>query len=402
MASPSLVRHIGSIFAGGSAAGLSDRQLLERFLACRDEGGEAAFAALVARHGPMVLGVCRQLLGDRQHAEDAFQAVFLVLARKARSLREPELLGNWLYGVAVRTASKARGRLARRRRTEEEGALARPEARPAAQAAQVIDREQAEALHREIDRLPGAFRAPVVLCYFEGLTLDEAAHRLRWPAGTLRSRLARAREKLRRGLTRRGFALSTTALGAARGHRSVSASISPLLCDSTTRAALLFAARPAASGALSAPAAALAQEVLRTMLLHKLKATALALLLFATLATGVGYLSHAFSGVAGIWVGEPPGELPFNPARTEPRPTALHILESCKMKAGFNMEVRIPTRRSHRDYSVPCDWTCESTEEAAYRRQARTTHPSSYPATHSQATFSRGLPVIGFASPTGC
>ena len=120
VASTSLVRQLGSLFEGGSAAGLSDRQLLERFAAARDE---AAFAALVARHGPMVLGVCRQLLGDHQHAEDAFQAVFLVLARRARSIREPELLGNWLYGVALRTARTARTRLARRRRNEEEGAL---------------------------------------------------------------------------------------------------------------------------------------------------------------------------------------------------------------------------------------------------------------------------------------
>ena len=104
MTSTSLVRQLGALFEGGSAAGLSDRQLIERFVAGHDQAGEAAFAALVARHGPMVLGVCRQLLGDHQHAEDAFQAVFLVLARKARSLREPELLGNWLYGVALRTA----------------------------------------------------------------------------------------------------------------------------------------------------------------------------------------------------------------------------------------------------------------------------------------------------------
>ena len=123
VASTSLARQLGSLFEGGSAAGLSDRQLLERFTAGREPADEAAFAALVARHGPMVLGVCRQLLGDHQHAEDAFQAVFLVLARKARSIRDPDLLGNWLYGVALRTARKARGRLARRRQTEEDGAV---------------------------------------------------------------------------------------------------------------------------------------------------------------------------------------------------------------------------------------------------------------------------------------
>src|SRR5580693_6815315 len=119
----SVVRQFQSLFEGGSVAGLTDRQLIERFVDRRDHAAEDAFAALVTRHGPMVMGVCRQLLGDRHHAEDAFQAVFLVLARKARSLREPELLGNWLYGVALRTARKARCRLARRRETEEYGSM---------------------------------------------------------------------------------------------------------------------------------------------------------------------------------------------------------------------------------------------------------------------------------------
>ena len=119
MTSASLARQLGSLFEDGSLAGLSDRQLIERFLARRDDSAEAAFAALVARHGPMVLGVCRQLLGDHHHAEDAFQAAFLVLARKARSLRDPDRLATWMYGVALRTARKARTRLARRRRHEE-------------------------------------------------------------------------------------------------------------------------------------------------------------------------------------------------------------------------------------------------------------------------------------------
>ncbi len=293
VALPSLVRQFGLLYEGGCAAGLSDRQLLERFTTRSEPADEAAFAAIVARHGPMVLGICRQLLGDHHHAEDAFQAVFLVLTRRARSIRDPDLLGTWLYGVALRTARKARRGIARRRRTEEQGAMRQSAAGPGLRADRsMIEREQAEALHLEIDRLPGAFRAPVVLCYFEGLTLDEAAQRLRWPAGTLRSRLARAREKLRRGLWRRGFALSATALVAAVGHRSVAASISPLLCDSTTQAAIHFAARHAARGALSAPAAALAQEVLRTMLLHKLKLAALSLMFLAVFASGAGFLTR--------------------------------------------------------------------------------------------------------------
>jgi RNA polymerase sigma factor (sigma-70 family) len=296
VASPTLVRQLGSLFAVGSAAGLSDRELLERFATRRDEGGEAAFAALVARHGSMVLGVCRQLLGNGHDAEDAFQAVFLVLADKARSLREPELLGNWLYGVALRTARRARARLDRRRQIEERGASRRQEARPAVQAEQTIEQEQAEALHREIDRLPRAFRLPVVLCYFEGLSPDEAARRLKWPSGTLRSRLVRARDKLRRGLTRRGFALSSTALAGMLAPRSASASVSSLLCETTTRAAIAFAARHAAAGgALSASAAAQAQEVLRNMFVNKVRSVSLTVLALAAIATGAGFLTRSLA-----------------------------------------------------------------------------------------------------------
>ncbi|SIN70423.1 RNA polymerase sigma factor, sigma-70 family [Singulisphaera sp. GP187] len=314
-ASPSLAQQLGTLFDGGSATGLSDRQLLERFVTRRDDSGEAAFAVLVARHGPMVLGVCRQLLGDRHHAEDAFQAVFLVLARKARSLREPELLGNWLYGVALRTARKARDRNARQRRTEADGAVRSATAPTDAPADQsMLEREQAEALHREIDRLPDVFRSAILLCYFERLALDEAAHRLRWPVGTLRSRLARAREKLRRGLLRRGVTLSGPALTAALAPRSASASVSPLLCSTTTQAAtaFAFAARHAASGACSASATTLAQEVLRTMLLHTLRLTALSLLLVAAVATGAGLLlTH------GLAVGEEPVKPLASPAASD-------------------------------------------------------------------------------------
>ena len=318
VASSSLARQLGSLFEGGSAAGLSDRQLLERFTRRGGPADEAAFAAIAARHGPMVLGVCRQLLGDHHHAEDAFQATFFVLARQARSIRDPDRLGTWLYGVALRTARKARTRLARRRQTDQDGAARQPEAPPARAAEQgLLDRERAEALHVEIDRLPGAFRLPVVLCYFEGLTLDEAAHRLRWPVGTLRSRLARARAKLRRGLTRRGVAPSGAALAVALAPRSASASVPSLLCDSTTRAAIQFAARHAAGGALSSPASAMAQEVLRTMLIHKLRLSAFSLLLLAATA---GYLAGPLSAAAQSREGELPGEPKAQRARTEPRP----------------------------------------------------------------------------------
>ena len=188
--------HIGrgeieSLWSGGSVAGLSDRQLIERFNTGRDAAGEAAFAALVSRHGPMVLNICGQLLGDHHHAEDACQAVFLVLAGKAQSIREPDLLANWLYGVALRTSRCARQELFRRRKNEEGGLTVHPpsgafiESGTKTPDQAMLDREQAEALHGELERLPSSFRLPVVLCYFEGLTVEEAAKRLRAPDGTV-------------------------------------------------------------------------------------------------------------------------------------------------------------------------------------------------------------------------
>jgi RNA polymerase sigma factor (sigma-70 family) len=294
-ATESLVRSLGSLFEGGSVAGLSDRQLLERFTAAR----EAAFAGLVARHGPMVLGLCHHLLGDLHHAEDAFQAVFLVLARRACTIRDPDLLANWLYGVALRMACCAKAQLDCRRRKEQAGtlrppgpgssALLEPMVQPVEQP--LIDGEQAEALHSEISRLPASFRLPVLLCYFEGLTLDEAARRLSCPAGTLRSRLARGRDKLRRALTRRGVTLSVATLAAALSPRFASASISSRLCETTARAAIQFAV-----GQTAAPLAAdLAKDVLKSMLANKLRLTVLTVLLVGTVATGAGYFVQALA-----------------------------------------------------------------------------------------------------------
>jgi RNA polymerase sigma factor (sigma-70 family) len=328
----SVARQLGSLFDGSSVAGLTDRQLIERFNDRRDATGETAFGALVARHGPMVLHVCHQILGDQHHAEDAFQAVFLVLARKARSIRDPDLLGNWLYGVALRTGRKARVQLARRRKHEEGDAMRRPGSGPSVPVepmvpsaeVPVLAREQAEVLHREIDRLPGPFRLPVVLCYLEGLTLDEAARRLRCPAGTVRSRLARACDKLRRGLTRRGVVLSATAFTTALSPRAASASVSSPLCNITTRAAMNFAAGQAAAGATSASAMALAQEVLRSMLFHKMKLIALTFLFLGAVATGAGYLNHslAMKDEPKIPPANPQPPVVPKPADTKPKPAA--------------------------------------------------------------------------------
>jgi RNA polymerase sigma factor (sigma-70 family) len=275
---------IRTLFEVGTVGGLTDGQLLEQFGSRNDNAGETAFAALVTRHGPMVLCVCRSLLGDAHDAEDAFQATFLVLAKRARSIREPELLGNWLYGVARKTAQKSRARRARwRKQTEREASMSsvavdgRAELGP-------IHCEETAALHEEVDRLPHRLRVPIVLCYLEGLTHAEAARRLRWPIGTVRSRMARARGLLRTRLTRRGLAYAAVALASERAH-SVMAEVPRALAERTTRSALGLAAG-AAPGLVSTPVATLTAEVLESVFVGQLTRIAAILLAAACVAAG--------------------------------------------------------------------------------------------------------------------
>jgi RNA polymerase sigma-70 factor (ECF subfamily) len=181
-----------------AAEGPSDAELLRRFAADR---GEEAFALLVKRHGPLVLSVCRRVLGIVQDAEDAFQATFLVLARKAGTIQNPGLLGNWLYGVASRIARKAR--TSQRKRQDREKLLPHLPSPPIPPASPGDDLESV--LGEELRRLPEKYRAAVGLCYLEGKTNAEAASLLRWPTGTLKGRLARARDLLRSRLVRRGL-----------------------------------------------------------------------------------------------------------------------------------------------------------------------------------------------------
>jgi RNA polymerase sigma factor (sigma-70 family) len=259
-------RYLGRLFGAGSAVGLTDGELLERFAYRRDESAEAAFETILARHGAMVLAVCRQVLGDRHAAEDAFQATFLVLLRRAGSLRvrTPGSIGPWLHGVAYRIAIKAR-----------EGA-ARGRARECRAARPVVGRhsaaiEQAELqalLHGEIDRLPAKYRAPIVLCYFEGRTHDEAAAALRWPVGTVRGRLARAREQLRSRLTRRGVSPGGWVEASLLGRVPRIEPPAPLL-EATVIAAI--------KGTPAAAVGAMASLWLRGLLLARLWMTAAAL-----------------------------------------------------------------------------------------------------------------------------
>src|SRR5262245_59740927 len=222
---PNLVlRYIRKVATAESAPGPADRELLERF---STRGDEAAFAALVRRHGPMVFRLCRRVLRNEHDAEDAFQATFLALSRKAGLLRPQQSLAGWLHSVAYRIAQKARVGAARRAKHEGRAAE-RPAADPLAQ---ITLREAHELLDRELARLPDKFRVPLVLCYLEGLTRDEAAHQLGWSPGTLKSRLEQARERLRRRLSSRGMALSGALVASLFYDEAASAAVPSALLD---------------------------------------------------------------------------------------------------------------------------------------------------------------------------
>jgi RNA polymerase sigma factor (sigma-70 family) len=257
-------------------AGPADGELLEEFVARRDE---AAFEALLRRHGPMVLGVCRRVLANQADAEDAFQATFLVLVRKAASIVPRAMVGNWLYGVAHNTALKAKAMKGKRRAMERRAAA---KAGPARE----DDRQLQECLDRELSRLPEKYRVPVVLCELEGKSLKEAARQLNWPQGTVASRLARARALLAKRLSGQDPTLPVGALALVLSQAVARAQVPAPLTASTIQAASSFAA----GGAVSATVAALTEGVLKAMLLTKLKGTLAGLILVVVVFLGGGYL----------------------------------------------------------------------------------------------------------------
>lgn len=253
---------------------LGDRDLLNQFL---KDHNETAITILVERHGPMVLGICRRVLGNGHDAEDASQAVFLVLVRKAGSIRKKQSLASWLHGVAFHVATNLKRDLARRRVRE---AAAKASQETAAD--DLTWREMRQALDEELARLPDRLRAPLVLCYLEGKTRDEAAQQLRWSLGVLRGRLERGRELLRARLTRRDITLSGAMLASYLGADSASATMPQTFLASTINA--LIAARMGAAGAVPANVAVLADGALRNMSTSKFRFLALVSVLFA----GVG------------------------------------------------------------------------------------------------------------------
>ncbi len=264
-------RQIDRLFGAGTLVGLSDRQLLERFLA--GESAEAAFEALVDRHGPMVRSVCRSMLGGRDDADDAFQATFLVLARRAGTIRSGDALGSWLYGVACRVSARARADAGRRRMLEHY-LVERARVEPARE-----ERARPEPMPEvleELERLPERYRAPIVLCYLEGRSHEQVAGILGCAQRTVETRLRRGRARLKDRLVRRG--LAPAAGLAALGIESVEAAaiavttVPAALTESTARASVQFAAARAAG--LGGSAIGLAQGVLKSLLLTRLKRTA--------------------------------------------------------------------------------------------------------------------------------
>jgi RNA polymerase sigma factor (sigma-70 family) len=295
---------------------LTDGQLLECYLHSREE---EAIAALVQRHGPMVWGVCRRVLRSHQDAEDAFQATFLVLVRKAASIVSRELVANWLYGVAHQTALKARGTAARRGSREKQ-VTAMPE--PAAPPEAIWDDVQ-PLLDQELSRLPDKYRAVIALCDLEGKTRREVARQLHVPEGTVASRLATARTMLGRRLARRGVAVSGGVLAALLAEQVAAAGVPLSVATRTIKAATLFAAGQAASaGATSAGAVALAEGVLRTMLLTKLKIATAMLLAVAVLVTSTAALTHVLASPTDR-EGAAPAEPVPPAARQDPPPPGI-------------------------------------------------------------------------------
>ncbi len=281
----SVIEHLRRAMQLRDGRGLSDGELLGCFIERRDE---TSLAALVQRHGPMVWGVCRRLLSHHD-AEDAFQATFLVLVRKAASVAPREMVGNFLYGVAHRTALQAR-RTAARRRAREVQMTVMPDAEAVPE-----DRwpDVQPLLDEELSRLPDIYRAVIVLCDLEGRTHKEVARQLGCPEGTVAGRLARARTMLAKRLAQRGVTLSGGALAAVLAQNVASAVVPLSLVSNTIGAAAGVAAgQAAAAGVISVEVAALTEWVLKAMLMSKLKILAVLVVTLCILGTGAGVLTH--------------------------------------------------------------------------------------------------------------
>jgi RNA polymerase sigma factor (sigma-70 family) len=283
-----LVRHLRKLVAVQQASRSPDHELLARFITDHEE---AAFATLLERHGPMVLAVCKRVLQRVHDAEDAWQATFLVLASNAASIRNRKAVASWLHGVAQRVARKLRADIARRTactaRADQSADVSLPDT-----TAEVTWREAQAVLDEELSRLPEKYRSPLLLCYLEGKTQDEAAQDLGLSNGALRGVLERGRQRLRARLVRRGITLPGALFAAVLAQDAAGACVPAALAVSTTKTALLVAAgQTANTGFVSAKAAALTKGVIQDMCFTKLKIlTTLAVLVIGS--AGMGFYAY--------------------------------------------------------------------------------------------------------------
>jgi polysaccharide biosynthesis/export protein len=275
-----LQRDLTTLFQHGTVAGLTDRELVGRIATASFDETEALFEVLVSRHGPMVLRVCRNVLHDPHDADDAFQATFLVLVRRIGSIRKLDSIGSWLYGVAARVSARARVEAAKRRTREHERVQLAVVSAPDDEAS------RGPVVQEEVLRLPERYRSVVVLCYWEGLTHEQAAERLACPIGTVRSRIARARELLRRRLVRRGVGVEDVEVGSAPPILP----LSPALVQNTVRASARVTSGQAVSKVVAASVGGLSLQIIRRMVMTKIGmiAAPTCLVLVASIGLGLG------------------------------------------------------------------------------------------------------------------
>jgi RNA polymerase sigma factor (sigma-70 family) len=327
-----------TLFGIGSLSGLNDADLLHRFLHVPSgdtkavSGAEAAFTVLVERHGPMVLGVCQAILGDRHDAEDACQAAFLVLARRAGTIRRGDAVASWLYGVARRIAVRARRDLARRRELERRRLAQTARSEPAS----APPAEPWPELYEELDRLPESFRSAVVLCDLEGHSYEQAAGLLGCPIGTVQSRLSRGRERLRGHLERRGITPAVVGIGMRVSSAAHAAALSPQMAAGIARAAVGIMAGQTIAGAAPAAVAALAGAEVRRQIMNRALTTLMMLLVAGLMTTAAIGLS------AGGRDDDPRHQPPAAAKKPDAGPVHVRVVDlEGKGAAGIAVEWRI-------------------------------------------------------------
>lgn len=332
----------------------TDQQLLERFIRERDED---AFTTILKRHGPMVLGVCRRILGNAQEAEDAFQATFLILLRQVSAVRWQKSASGWLYEVARQVAIKAGMAIAKRRQLDQER-LHMPETLISADANAT---EMRILLDEEVQRLPAKFRDAVVLCYLEGKTYEEASRQLGVGTGMVSKRLAKARDLLRSRLARRGAFVSASAVALAAASQATAA-VTPSLTAATLEAVVAAAGKGLVAGAVSTSVAVLVKSVTRAMFWSKVKTAAVVLLTTAVIAAGGGAIAYQ------AWSADVPSEAEAPKQAEKPLPeTAEPPLQQAKRDEPIR-----PTEESAKpgETRAPC-FVASSSIEVALTAQVR-------------------------------